>query len=83
MVGPYRVEGARGRCVEGVGVTGGGYTSGWERGRGPRTLPKYALFGTTVSVVEWTDCSMRATSLAREDILVVWSGGCDACFTVC
>ena len=83
MVGPYRDEGARGRCVEGVGMNGGGYTSGWERVRGPRILPEYAQLGTTVSGVEWPDCSARATSSAQEELLVVGSAGCDVCVTVC
>ena len=38
MVGPYRDEDARGRCVEGVGITGGGYTNCWDRGQDPRIL---------------------------------------------
>ena len=62
MVGPYRGKGTRDRCLEGVGITGGGYTSGWERGRDPGILPEYAQFGTTVSGVEQSDCSAIATS---------------------
>ena len=41
MVGPYRGEDTGGRCGCGVGMTGGGYTSGCERGRDPRILPEY------------------------------------------
>ena len=59
-------------CVCGVGITGGGYTSGWDRGRGPRILPEYAQLGTTVSGVERPDCSAVATSLAQEGIFVWW-----------
>ena len=77
MVGPYRGEGARGRCVEGVGITGGGYTKGWERVRDPRIIPKYAQIEITVSSVERPDCSAIATSSAQEEIPVGWVGGCD------
>ena len=77
MVGPYGGEGKRGRCGAGVGITGGGYTSGWECGRDPRSLPEYAHFGITVSVVERPDCSAIATSSAQEEILAGWGGGCD------
>ena len=79
MVGSYRDDGARGRCVKGVRMTGGGYISDREPGRGPRILPEYAQLGTTLSGVEWLDCSARATSSAQEGILVV----CDVCVTAC
>ena len=72
MVGPYHDGGACGRCLEGVGITGGGYTHVWERGRDPRILPEYGLFGLTVSGVERPDCSAIATSSAEEEILVGW-----------
>ena len=65
-----------------VGTTAGGQTSGFDRDRGPRILPEYAQFGTTVSGVEWPDCSVVATSSAQEGILVGWGGGCDET-TVC
>ena len=76
MVGRYRTI-TRGRCVEGVGLAGGGYTSGWERCRDPLTFPEYASFGTTVSGVERPDCSAIANSSAQEVIFVGWGGGCD------
>ena len=71
MVGQYCDEDARDCCVEGVGMTGGGYSSVWERGRGSRILPEHATFGATVSGAEWSDCSAGATSSAQEEILVV------------
>ena len=47
MVGPYRGEVKCGRCEERAGITGGGYTSGWDRGRDPRIPPECDQFGTT------------------------------------
>ena len=64
MVEPYRGEGTIGRYVWGVSITGGGYTSGCDRGRDPRILPEYAQLGMTVSGVEQPDCSAVATSSA-------------------
>ena len=52
MIGRYSGGGTSGRSGEGVGITGGGYTSGWERGRDPRILHEYAQFGITVSGVD-------------------------------
>ena len=77
MVGPYRGEGTRGRFERGVGITGGSYTSGWDRGQDPRILFEYAHLGTTVSGVERPDCSAVATSSAQEEILVGGGGSCD------
>ena len=60
-----------------MGITGAGYTSGWDCGRDPRIVPEHAQFGTTESGVERPDCSAIATSSAQEEILVGWGGGCD------
>ena len=76
-VGPYRGEGTCGRCGKGVGITGGRYTSDWDRGRDPRILQEHAQFGTAVLGVERPDCSAIATSSAQEGILASWGGGCD------
>ena len=76
MAQPYHDRGACGCCVEGVGITCGGYTSGWERGQDQRILPEYAQFGSTLSAVEPPDCSAMATSSAQVEILV-GCGGCD------
>ena len=83
MVGPYCGEGTRERWEWGVGITGGGYTSGCDRGPDPRILPEYAQLGTTVSGVERPDCFAVATSSAQEGILRGWGGGCDVDTAVC
>ena len=77
MVRPYRSEGTRGRCEWGVGITGGGYTSGCDRSRDPRILPEDVQLGTNISGVELPDCSAVATSLAQEEMLVGGDGDCE------
>ena len=69
--------------VCGVGITGGGQTSGFDRGRAPRILPEYAQLVTTVSGVEQPDGFAVATSSAQEGMLAGWGGGCDADTAVC
>ena len=83
MVGSYRGEGTSGRCVWGVGITGGGYTSRCDCGRDPRILPEYAQLVMTVSGVERRDCSAVATSSAQVGIHIGWGGGCDVGAAVC
>ena len=83
MVGPYRGEDTGGLFVCGVGITVGGYTNGWDRGRGPQIFPEYAPLGTTVSGVERPDCSAVVISSAQEGILVGWGGCCDVATTAC
>ena len=83
MVGACRNEYTGGRCACGVGITGGGHTSAWDRGRGPPILPEYAQLGTIFSVVERPDCSAVASSSAQKGILVGWGGGCVVATTAC